>query len=239
MMSAPPMSDPGWALFLDIDGTLIEIAPTPSSIHAPPGFASRLAAIAVQHGGALALVSGRSVDNVLELVAPLRPPVAGLHGLERLDAAGRLMRPPPLPSLEVVRQTLTRFAADHPGLILEDKALSLALHYRQAPQWEAAARAAVDEILASAPGLRRVEGKMVLEVRPQQGDKGEAVRAFMAEAPFAGRLPVFVGDDLTDEDGFAAVNALGGISVLVGPPRPSQARFRLDGIAAVWEWLTA
>lgn len=234
----PPPS-PDWAWFLDIDGTLIDIAPTPSAIHVPAGLVEMLAELSRRYDGAVALVSGRSIDNILTLVAPFRPPAAGLHGLERLSAEGRLLRPPPLPGLAGVRQRLAAFAAGHSGVVLEDKGLTLALHYRAAPHWEEACRQAAFAAAAACPGLAVVAGKMVFELRPAGVDKGDAVRAFMGEPPFAGRRPLFAGDDLTDEDGFQAVNGMGGISMLVGPPRATVARWRVDGVEAFRRWLAA
>lgn len=235
MIPAPPPPGPDWAWFLDVDGTLIDIAPTPSAIHFPPDLPARLAKLAGRHGGALALVSGRALDNILQLVAPLVPPAAGLHGLERRDAGGRVVRPGPLPGLDAMRAELQAFAAAHPGVILEDKGLTLALHYRQAPALEADCRRAAQR--AAPPGFAVAAGKMVFEIRPKGADKGGAVAAFMAEPPFAGRVPVFVGDDVTDEDGFVAANRLGGSSVLVGPERATQARWRLPDVAAAARWL--
>jgi trehalose 6-phosphate phosphatase len=235
----PPPPSSGWAWFLDIDGTLVEIAPTPSAIHVAPGLVELLAALSRRSGGALALVSGRSVDNILDLIAPLRLPAAGLHGLERLTADGRILRPPPLPGLDGARQALAAFAASHPGVVLEDKRLTLALHYRQVPEFEQACRQAAAAAVAGCVGLAVAAGKMVFELRPAGSDKGGAVQAFMAEPPFAGRRPVFAGDDVTDEDGFAAVNRLGGLSVLVGPERPSSARHRVEGVNSFCEWLAS
>jgi trehalose 6-phosphate phosphatase len=237
MTAPPPPHHPDWAWFLDVDGTLIDIAPTPSAIHVPPGLPARLAALAVRHGGALALVSGRALDNVLQLVAPFRPPIAGLHGLERRSAAGRVLRPAPLPGLDRLRADLGAFATAHPGVVVEDKDLSLALHYRLAPAAEADCRRAAEAAVAGRADLVVARGKMVFEIRPAGSDKGGAVAAFMAEPPFAGRVPVFVGDDVTDEDGFAAANRLGGHSVLVGPERATLAQWRLPDVAAAGAWL--
>jgi trehalose 6-phosphate phosphatase len=236
-LPAPPLPSPGWAWFLDIDGTLIEIADTPSAIHIPPELPGLLQALADRHGGAVALVSGRTVENIARLVAPFHPPAAGLHGLERRLADGRVLRPDPSPLLDGIRRSLSDFAAANPGVILEDKGLSLALHYRLAPHREAAARAVAEAAVAGHPELRLQAGKMVFEIRPRGADKGGALRAFMAEPPFAGRVPVFVGDDVTDEDGFKAANALGGISVMIGPPRPTAASFRLADVAGLRRWL--
>lgn len=237
-MDAPPAPSPNWAWFLDVDGTLIEIAETPSAIHVPAGLPDMLSALSRRHDGALALVSGRSVENIGQLVAPARLAASGLHGLERTGADGRrLPRPQPAAGLDAVREVLGEFAAGHPGVLLEDKGLTLALHYRQVPALEPACRAAAEAAVACRPGFGLMAGRMVFEVRPAGTDKGSAVRAFMAEPPFAGRVPIFVGDDLTDEDGFAAALALGGFAVLVGPERPTAANWRLAEVAELRDWL--
>lgn len=237
MAALPPPPDPrpDWAWFLDVDGTLIEIAPTPSAIHVPPDLPGVLRALADRHGGALALVSGRSAENIERLVRPYRFPAAGLHGMERMTAAGEIRRPEPLPGLAAIRARLR--AVEGGGVLVEDKSLSLALHYRLAPEREAACRAVAEAAVAAHPEFSLLAGKMVFEVKPRGVDKGTALKAFMAEPPFAGRVPVFVGDDVTDEHGFEAANALGGITVLVGPERATAARFRLDDVAACGAWL--
>lgn len=231
----PPIPAPDWALFLDVDGTLIDIAPSPSAIRIPPQLPPLLAQVSARHGGALALVSGRTAANLAQLMAPYGFPAAGLHGIERMDSAGRITRPPPLPGLGALRARLRRLEGG--GVVLEDKGLTLALHYRLAPQREAECRQAVEALVAAYPQFRMLAGKMVLEVKPAGTDKGGALRAFMAEPPFAGRVPVFVGDDVTDEDGFRAAAALGGFAVLVGPQRETAARYRLDDVAACRNWL--
>lgn len=233
-LSPPPPPASHWALFLDIDGTLIDIAPTPSAIHIPSDLPRRLEGLADRLGGALALVSGRAAANIAQLMAPSCFSAAGLHGIERLDAKGRITRPPPQPGLGALRARLR--ALEGNGVVLEDKGLSLAVHYRLAPQREPECRQIVEALVAAYPEFRMLAGKMVLEVKPA-GDKGGALRAFMAEPPFAGRLPVFVGDDVTDEDGFRAAVELGGFAVLVGEARDSAARYRLADVDACRRWL--
>lgn len=227
----PPAPSDDWAWFLDIDGTLIEIAPTPSSISIPLQLPALLAQVSKRWQGALALVSGRSLDNIRQLVAPFDPPAAGLHGLERRSADGTLARAHPPADLDQVRRELYQ-AEQWPGVLLEDKDLALAVHYRQAPAREADCRALAERVVAGHPDFSVQAGRMVFEVKPKGWDKGAALRAFMAEPPFAGRMPVFIGDDLTDEFGFAAANELGGLSVLVGEPRDSAARYHLPDIEA-------
>lgn len=227
----PPAPSDDWAWFLDIDGTLIDIAPTPSAVSIPLQLPTLLDQVSERWGGALALVSGRSLDNVRQLVAPFDPPAAGLHGLERRSADGSLARAHPPADLDQVRGKLGD-AERWPGVLLEDKGLALAIHYRQNPAREADCRALAERVVAEHPSFSVQAGRMVFEVKPRGWDKGAAVRAFMAEPPFAGRRPVFIGDDLTDEFGFAAANELGGLSVLVGARRDSAARYYLPDIEA-------
>jgi len=228
------------ALFLDLDGTLLEFAATPAG--ATPSLRLRrlLADLAALEHGAVAFVSGRTIADLDALLAPHRFATAGLHGIERRCADGRDLPAAIDPhGLDRVRERLAAFAAERPGVVLEDKRFALAVHYRQAPQ-RAGEVAALGVEFASA--LTRdweiLEGNHVLEIKPSTADKGAAIRAFMAERPFAGRTPVFVGDDVTDEDGFRVVNELGGVSVKVSAGSTS-ARWRLADIDAVTSWLEA
>lgn len=230
----------GIALFLDVDGTLLEIAASPRAVSVPDELRERLRALFVASGGAVALVSGRAITDLDALFAPLTLPSAGLHGFEHRGASGAYRRRP-LPSaavLEAARGAMLDLAARHAGLLVEDKRFALALHYRGAPQLEEAALTAMRGVAARAGGeLEMQRGKMVVELRPAGATKGEAVAAFLGEAPFAGRLPVFIGDDLTDESAFELVSRRGGLAVLVGAPRPTAAGARLADVGAVREWL--
>jgi trehalose 6-phosphate phosphatase len=222
-----------------MDGTLIRIAPTPSAILVPEELPPLLQRLSDCHGGALALVSGRTLDNLRQLVAPFDPPAAGLHGLEWRDGAGMTGRTQSPPGLDQLRSTLAHLAESNSGLLLEDKGVALALHFRQAPELSGLVRQTAEDAIRAHPGWGLVAGKMVVEIKPKGADKGTAMAAFMRSAPFAGRTPVFVGDDITDEDGFATANRLGGVSVLVGPPRDTNARYRLPDIDACRVWLAA
>ncbi len=235
-LPSPPAPAPDWAWFLDVDGTLIDIAPTPSAISIPVELPSLLAAVARCHGGALALVSGRSLDNLAQLVAPFDPPAAGLHGIERRNARGEVVRPDPPAGLDAIRDRLAMIE-QWPGVLLEDKGLTLAVHYRQAAAREEDCRRLAEAVAADYPEFVVLHGKMVFELRPRGRDKGAALRDFMGEPPFKGRVPVFVGDDLTDESGFLAANELGGLSVLVGPLRETCASFDLPDIGSCRSWL--
>jgi trehalose 6-phosphate phosphatase len=228
------------ALFLDVDGTLLEIAATPYAVSVSGDLRERLRALGSASGGAVALVSGRAIADLDALFAPLTLPSAGLHGFERRGATGGY-RTRPLPSgaaLEVARGAMLDLAERHTGLLVEDKRFALALHYREAPHLEDAVVKAMENVATRLRGeLELQHGKMVVELRPAGATKAEAVAGFLAEAPFAGRLAVFLGDDLTDEPAFELVNRLDGVSVVVGARRPSAARARLADVTAVHDWL--
>jgi trehalose 6-phosphate phosphatase len=229
-----------WAFFLDVDGTLLDIAEAPDRVVVSDRVLTLLADLSVASGRALALVSGRSIADLDRLFVPLELPVAGLHGAERRDAAGRLHRSIVNGRLGAARAALEAFSGEHPGTLLENKGVALALHFRSAPQAEGAARAAVAGLLpALAPDFVLQEGKCVLEIKPAGASKSRAIGEFMADAPFAGRRPVFIGDDITDEDGFRAVNALGGLSILVGERSGTAATHRLPAVDDVLHWLSA
>jgi len=227
-----------WALFLDIDGTLLDYAPHPQQVRIEAGLLALLARLHAATGGAIALISGRSVEDIDALFAPLRLPAAGQHGTERRGAGGALSRhAPPLESLGRAAAEIVRLTAAHDGLVFENKGMTLALHYRQAPTLRALVEAEMRAIAAALGGGFELQtGKFVAEIKPSGRDKGSAIAEFLAEAPFAGRRPVFIGDDLTDEPGFEVVNRAGGESVKVGPGI-SRARWHLPDAAAVSRWL--
>jgi len=228
------------ALFLDVDGTLLEIAARPQAVSVPDDLRRRLRTLFLAGGGAVALVSGRAIMDLDALFAPLTLPSAGLHGFE-LRAASGAYRRRPVPSaaaLESARAAMSQLARQHAGLHVEDKRFALALHYRDAPQLEDVVITAMQEVAARVgEDLELQRGKMVVELRPVGATKAEAVAAFLQEAPFAGRVPVFIGDDLTDEPAFELVNGRGGLSAVVNAARPSAARSRLADVTAVREWL--
>ncbi len=228
------------ALFLDVDGTLVEIEREPSAVHVPERLCQILGDLQRATEGALALVSGRSLGQLDRLFAPLRLSAAGLHGLERRNLGTEVVRAQPDPLVfEAARARLAAFAGRHPGVLLEDKGLTLALHYRNAPAQEGAARATAEAAVGASHGaLVLLEGKMVLELKPPGCDKGQAIAAFMGEAPFAGRRPVFAGDDVTDEAGFSMVNQQGGITIRIGADAtPTAARQSLPDVRATQSWL--
>ena len=226
-----------WALFLDFDGTLTEIVATPDRVRVDPALHGTLRELFESLDGALAVVSGRPVADLDQYLAPLRLPTAGMHGLEWRGSDGRVLRkryggraPGEL------RDRLAEVADTDPRLLLEDKGASLALHYRGAPEREAELQALMTDLLSNLRGYRVLCGKMVLELLPTQSGKGQAIKAYMKLNPYRGRRPVFAGDDVTDEDGFAAVARMGGISIKVGDG-PSAAMHRSPTVSAFVTWL--
>ena len=228
------------ALFLDFDGTLVEIAERPEAVRVAPDLGATLARLGERLGGALALVSGRAIAVLDGFLAPHRFDAAGLHGIER-RVAGRLFpcRPEEHPALRASVASLSGDLRSMPGVLIEDKGCSVAVHWRMAPEHAGEAeRVARDLAARLGPGYRLQFGKAVAEILPARSGKGAAILSFLSEAPYAGRRPVFIGDDLTDEHGFAAVNARGGVSVRIGPG-PTEAGFRLASPAELRKHLTA
>lgn len=231
-----PVPTPRWALFLDVDGTLLDFAADPAAVRVDASLLDVLARVRAGLGGALALVSGRAVDVLDALFAPLELPAAGLHGLERRPVPGRLPARDAADVPAIARTRLAALVSRHPGLMLEDKGATLAVHYRLAPDAEPHVRDTATELAATlGPGWMLQPGACVLELKPSLATKGTAVVEFMRDAPFAGRRPVYVGDDCTDRHGFAAAESLGGEAIAVGDR--VQARWRLPEPAATRAWL--
>jgi trehalose 6-phosphate phosphatase len=238
MMQKPaPSPSLDWCLFLDVDGTLIELTDTPFDTRASDALKTTLKDVSERLDGALALVSGRSIEYLDALFAPLRLPSAGLHGVERRKASGVMHGASFNDSqLDRARVALLSLVQAHAGTLLEDKGRTIAVHYRMAPQFEPAVRESVTAIAATLGTNYHVQaGNMMLEIKPRGFTKGGAIKAFMQEPPFSGRTPVFVGDDLTDLDGFRVVETDGGISIGVGDR--VQGRCHLEDPAAVRRWL--
>jgi trehalose 6-phosphate phosphatase len=240
-MNGCPLPEPSgnWALFLDIDGTLLDIADTPTAVAVPPDLLPLLDGLLKVFGNAVALVSGRSLSDIDRLFAPVKLPAAGQHGAEIRLPDGTVETPAPSGvDLASLLPALNEFVAGHPGLLVEDKGRTVALHYRHAPQY----KGEIVDFLAALVGdqsetVETIGGHRVFEIKPRAFNKGTAVARLMQASAFAGRCPVFIGDDRTDEDGFAAVYARGGHAVRVGLDQPSIARSRVAGPGETRAWL--
>jgi trehalose 6-phosphate phosphatase len=229
----------GMALFLDVDGCLIDLAEQPEDVVVPAGLIGDLERLSARVGGALALVSGRAIADLDRLFAPLSLPAAGQHGLEwRAAPAGSIERVPvDRAVLDRLVAALTDFATGKTGLRVEPKGAAVAIHYRQAPALGPDVVAFADTLLAGATGWHALAGKMVVEFKPNGVDKGAAVERFLAQAPFTGRTPLAAGDDVTDEDAFAAALRHDGIALQVGDREPTVANRRLPHPAAMRAWI--
>lgn len=232
-----PLPTTAWCLFLDVDGTLLELADHPGAVFVDPALKKLLNGLRDAADGAVALISGRTIRDLDRLFADPTLPLAGMHGCERRDADGKLhVAPVALEQLSQVRAGLQRMVARHPGLMLEDKGAGLALHFLKARELEHELRAEVSLLAAPlVPQFALLDGHAVIEVKPAAHTKDSAVTEFMEETPFRGRQPIFIGDDRTDYGGFAAVRRFDGLAVAVGDR--VKADWWLPGPAAVREWL--
>ena len=234
----PPLDPARHALFLDFDGTFVDFAPTPEAVRLRPGSRELLERLSRQLGGALALVSGRKLADLDGFLGPPELPASGLHGQEFRPAPGAVRRRPPSPDFdEARRRLLHRIGPDDP-LLLEDKGGGLVLHFRLHPEQRERAKKLAQEAVAGLPDLHAVEGHSICEIRQRGISKALALQIFAGQPPFAGRLPVFVGDDSTDEDGFRAAAEAGGFGVKVGPG-VTEAAYRLKDVTALHDWLAA
>jgi len=205
------------ALFLDFDGTLVEIAPSPENVRIDRRLPGALDVLRKRLGGALALVSGRPVALLDEMMAPYRFDAAGLHGAQIRLGEGDAPLAAPSEALHAAVRAMVRFANAHIGVIVEDKRQSVALHWRLAPSLADEALALMERIAADiGPSMRLQRGKAVAELVPASASKGGAITWLMQQDVYAGRVPVFIGDDITDEDGFESVNAIDGLSIRIG-----------------------
>lgn len=239
MPVALPENISGLAVFLDIDGTLLDIARTPEAVVVPPGLPESLIRLSGRLGGALALVTGRSIETVDRLLGISAIAVCGLHGAEQRNSAGRLGRPQTTASFERAKARLRERAAMAPGLLFEDKGAAFAAHYRLAPELQQTVFDLMTELAREVgEGWVLQEGKNVVELRPEGRDKGDALTALMAEDPFRSRRPLAIGDDVTDEAMFCAANRLDGLSVRVGEDhRSSLAQNRIASPSDVRAWI--
>ncbi|WP_068089938.1 trehalose-phosphatase [Novosphingobium rosa] len=236
LQSPPPQLLENASLFLDFDGTLVDLAERPDAVHVSAGLHDLLSLLSRRLDGRLAIVSGRGASDVAEQLGQPSCLIVGSHGAEYRDAQGRIAAPPRSAALEEAVLAVQAFAQGQQGLLVEDKPQGVALHYRMAPQLQEAADSfAVD--LARRLGLYLQTGKMMVELRMGGSDKGIALNRLMGQTAMRGTKPVFLGDDDTDETAFRAARALGGAGILVGPMRQTAALWRLPDVAAVHHWL--
>jgi trehalose 6-phosphate phosphatase len=233
----PPIHAAGHALFIDFDGTLVPIAERPDDVTADPDLIALLGQLHARLDDRLTLVSGRSIAQLDAMIGPIAAKLSlvGSHGLE-IRRHGRLTTPPRAPGLDDATAEIRAFAADHPGLIVEEKSLGVALHYRTAPDLAAA----VDEAAAAigaVHGLVVQPGKMMVELRGSGCDKGSAVAVLMARPSRKDCRPIMIGDDLTDEPAFVLVETIGGFGILIGHERETAASFSLPDVASLRNWL--
>ncbi len=237
---APPAPRDEWAYFFDLDGTLLDFTDAPGKERIDDALRAQIGTLYDKTGGAVALISGRALADIDRLLDGIRLPAAGQHGTERRDARGRITHHEfAVDRLAWAHARLVEATAGRSGLLVEHKGLSLALHYRRAPRLASYVHRLVRSLAPRLGAQFRIQpGKRIVEVKPAGKDKGVALVEFMAEEPFRGRTPVFVGDDLTDEYAFRAVNDLGGYSIKVGAGRTT-AGWRLPNVRAVRHWLAS
>ena len=226
-----------WALFLDVDGTLIDYVPRSVAPIVPSSLLGTLKALSAALDGALAIVTGRSLHALDELLAPLRLPAAGQFGAEMRRDGRTEMVAPASPVLGSILARVNALAEQRPTIMIEDKGLSATIHYTDGGERLALEATLSDAIAQSGGAFRLLPSHDAFSVVPQSLDKGRAVAWFMAAAPFRGRVPVFIGDDPSDEDGFTAAVARSGYAIKVGPDANSVARWRIAGPQALRQWL--
>ena len=224
-------------IFLDFDGTLVDIADRPDDVRVDGATLQLIERLRDRVGRALALVSGRDIHVLDRMLYPLVLPVAGVHGLQRRDASGRLHSPViDQGVVEAIAAEVETAFESEPGVVIERKTGAVGIHFRLRPDFRQKCHALARKILRERPGLHLIDGKMVFEIRLHGDDKGAVIATFLEERPFKGRKPVFVGDDATDEPGFVAVNALGGVSIKIGDD-PTAATWRAANIDEFLLWL--
>lgn len=223
------------ALFLDFDGTLADIAPRPDAVRVEASVLHNLQRLHARLNGAVAIITGRSLDEIRAFLQPLALAGAYEHGAVRQGTSGDAIQTPP-PPLDAVRAAAQDLVERHPRLLVEQKSAGVAVHYRQAPELHGEVAQVLTQLVSDDRELQLLQGKAVLEVKSARVGKGPAILAFMQEAPFLGRTPVFVGDDVTDESGFEAVQNIGGAAIKIGDGATA-ARHRLPSPAALRQWL--
>ena len=229
-MTLAEILQPSCALFLDFDGTMVDIAPQPQAVHVPQPLIGVLRDLQAYLHGAVAVISGRPIEQIDAFLRPLQLPIAGVHGAEWRGGSGEvhLLHTHPLDHVE---EAACLLASRNPGLLVENKRGSVALHYRQRPELEDLCLRAMQQAVDESTGLTLLRGKMVVEAKPSGASKGQAIETLLAEPPFAGRTPVFIGDDVTDEAGFSTVQRLGGLGIKVGEGPTVAARRLADPTA--------
>jgi trehalose 6-phosphate phosphatase len=232
---SPPLLSRVHALYLDFDGTLAELAPRPDRVRIQRELPGLLLALREQLRGAVAIITGRNLAILDKFLEPVILPGAGLHGAELRTAGMELTPARKPPGMDALAQALRERFAGVEGVLVEDKGAGVALHFRLAPAQSEACIGAMRQ-LASNPELEVITGNRVVEARARDANKGNALRVLAGHAPFAGRPPAFVGDDVTDEDGFRAAAELGGYGVKVGTDA-SAARYRCIDVNEVHDWL--
>src|SRR5260221_12278537 len=241
MPSTLPEMRTDWALFLDVDGTLLDFAAAPDDVEVPGALPVPVVALHCILGGAIVFVSGRKIPVLDRLFAPLRLPAAGQHGAELRDSAsGDTIGAGPPPHFAELVARLNDFTASRPGLLVEDKGASVAVHYRQAPRYRGELQQFIQTAIAeNGEDMEMLQAQMAFDIKRRSANKGHAVAWFMSRPPFRGRVPVFIGDDLTDEDGFAAVTARAGHAVQIGTARACVAPWHAPTPSDLRLWLRA
>ena len=237
-LTPPPVRFDRLALFLDMDGVLAPLAETPDAVGPVARRSAVLRRLDERLQGRLAIVSGRTLSEIDRISAAGPLAASGVHGLQRRRRDGSTVIAPASPGIAPATRALRAFQDEHPEVIVEEKGVSVGLHYRQASEVGEAALALARSVAAE-HGLSVQPGVMVVELKTPGSDKGSAITAFMAEPPFQGATPVMLGDDLTDENAFRAATTLGGFGVLVGPMRETLASHGLATVDAVLSWLEA
>ncbi|MBA8885487.1 trehalose-phosphatase [Dokdonella fugitiva] len=229
------------ALFLDVDGTLLEFAPRPDGVVVDAALPALLERVEHSLGGALAVLSGRSLQRIDELLGLPQLAAAGSHGAELRRGGGTVVRAVrDSHGMSALRAYAAALLAEVPGVVIEHKPDAIALHWRAAPSMEAVVEETAQRLVrAGGSGYRLQHGDCVVELRGAGADKGDALRGLMQHPPFAGRTPWMIGDDLTDEHAFDAAERAGGYGIIVGARRPTRARYALADPAAVHRWLAA
>ncbi|MDI9847667.1 trehalose-phosphatase [Rhodoblastus sp. 17X3] len=228
-----------YCIFLDLDGTLVEIEDRPDDVRVDPATLEFIEQLREKVGRALAVVSGRDIHAIDRLLHPLVLPVAGVHGLQRRDAAGRLHSPTiDQSAVEAIATRVEAAFLAEPGVVIERKAGAVAIHYRLRPDFERKCQAVAQKIVRDRADLNLITGKMVCEIRLHGNNKGGVIGSFLEERPFKGRRPIFAGDDVTDESGFLTVNACGGVSIKIGEELTA-ARYRAANVLELRNWFDA